>query len=324
MGVYMLDVTDEATRRGNLQRLGARWWASFSDPLTAGPDRFRMRIVRVGGTADPYPYGQLAEAARNAPGASWEIGNEPNVPGQDGLAPEIYAVRYRNLYQQIKGADPTARVIAGNMLNWEFTCTACGGFTNGQSWFQRFWDSYVDLYGSAPPADAWGIHAYIVSWDRLPMVDTRLLTDQIAGYRDFLNQKGQAATPIWITELGVIWGYNGWTSIDYRFPTDPAYCTVVPDSWCLLAPCRVDSHVCVGARPSVYDTPALSAYLAEVLDWLLANAGPLRLQRWFWYIQAPVPEPYAAAFGGVALMETIGPTAKLTPFGQIFLQRATR
>jgi hypothetical protein len=324
MGVYMFDTAAEDARRANLQRLGARWWSSFSDPLLAGTDRLRMRVVRLGGDGDPYPDGRLAEAARNAPGAAWEIGNEPNVPGQDFLPPPVYATRYWNAYHQIKQADPTAKVIAANILNWDYTCSACGEFPNGQIWFQQFWDSYVAMYGAPPPADAWGIHVYIVSWDRLPMVNAPLLTGQVARYRAYLDQKWQGTTPIWITEMGVIWGYNGWTSIDLRTPTDAAFCDRATSPDCRIAPCRADTATCIGAKPSVYDTPALSTYMAEILDWLLANADALRIQRWFWYIQAPVPEPYAATFGGVALMEDAGPMAKLTPFGQIFLQRAIR
>jgi hypothetical protein len=213
-------------------------------------------------------------------------------------------------------------VIGGNALNWGFTCTACGGFASGATWFDQFWAAYAALFGAPPPADGWGVHVYIVSWDRLPMADLGLATAQITGFRSYLDLKGQAAAPIWVTETGVIWGYDGWTSTDILNPADPGFCDGATSAGCRTAPCRADSAVCVGARPSAYATPALSAYLAGILDWLLANADALRIERWFWYIQAPVPEPYAATFGGVALMDSAGPGARLTPFGQIFSQRS--
>src|SRR5205807_2054068 len=95
--VYML-TSDDETRQANLTKLGARWWSVFDDPLALSSDRFKMRVLRMGGSAPLYTPAQLAAAAAAAPGASWEFGNEPNVPGQDNVNPATYATRYKSFY----------------------------------------------------------------------------------------------------------------------------------------------------------------------------------------------------------------------------------
>jgi len=53
-----------------------------------------------------------------------------------------------------------------------------------------------------------------------------------------------------------------------------------------------------------------------MIGWLRANAEALRLERWFLFASHPYQETWAAAPGGMALMEGTGSAAHLTELGR--------
>ncbi|HEX2987837.1 MAG TPA: glycosyl hydrolase, partial [Chloroflexota bacterium] len=158
----------------SLASLGAGSWYDFSNG-SAWPDTGRAEVVRPGAKLSA-----LADRARANPGTAWLVGNEPNVPGQDDLKPSEYADFLYRVAAAIKGADPTAILVGPNSLNWEDTCTSCPGFTKGRSWSEEFVTNYRQRYG-ALPLDVWGIHAYSLDWENLPLTHATAVEAQIAG-----------------------------------------------------------------------------------------------------------------------------------------------
>src|SRR5262249_1601212 len=59
----------------------------------------------------------------------------------------------------------------------------------------------------------------------------------------------------------------------------------------------------------------ISAYLDQMLDWLVRNSSTMRIDRWFLYGLAPVVEPWSTVPVGVALLEPNSSTT-LSALGQ--------
>jgi hypothetical protein len=271
-------------------QLNVRWYFDYADPRTARSPN-RLRLVRVGeGAPTPIPAAELARAAARWPGGVWQIGNEPNVPGQDKISPADYAVRYAEYYNAIKIADPTARLLAGGILAWDFTCTGCvGDVQTGHEFTQQFVQAYQARFGTPPPMDGFAMHAYLIDWDNLPMADADKMIQQISGARDWLDANGYRETPIWVTEVGVIWGCERRA---YDFAERKFFCIN-------------------------YRADLMEQFMTTVLTWLIANAAEKRIERWFWYPTAPVPEVYARDFAGINLRADTG-IAPPSRFGLLY------
>jgi hypothetical protein len=288
-----LSELDESQTEALLAEVGARWWYDYGDWAGARSPR-RLRLVRVGAERPAVAPEKLARAAAAVPGGTWQIGNEPNVLLQDLLDPAAYATLYHDYYLAIKGADPSAKVLAGGVLSWDFTCTGCDGIPSGHEWTAAFWSAYRAQYGSDPPADGWAMHPYLIDWDNLPMHDFQKTIAQVSGMRSFLDAKGHTEAPIWLTEVGVIWGCEG------------------------IAP-RPDGKVdCVNYRADLMED-----YMVGVLEWLAAHAEAQHLEHWFWYVSAPRPETYATMFAGIALFEAKG-MARPSRFGELYRRYSSR
>ncbi len=266
----------------SLATLGAGSWYSFG----AGRAKVRGRVDLVRPGADPT---ELAARARANPGATWLIGNEPNVPGQDDLQPAAYADFLWKVSTALKEADPTALLVGPNVLNWEVTCTNCSGYAKGRGWSEAFLTSYRERYG-ALPLDVWGIHAYSLDWDHLPLVDAASDQAQLNGAREWLNAKG-LRLPLWLTEFGVIWGFDG-----IRWVQQNGQSLALP----------------VGS----FREDLVGGYLEGMLSWLSRSSAEGLVDRWFIYATAPPPEPYATRTAGIGLLEPGKLT--LTPLGERF------
>src|SRR5688500_4159226 len=139
----------------------------------------------------------LANHAQANPGGTYIVGNEPNVPGQDDFSPASYADFLFAITTAIRGADPSAKLVGPNVLNWDTTCTICGGFTSGRSWSEAFVTSYQTRYGPLP-LNAWGMHTYSLDWEHLPLINAAADQAQITAARAWLNGRG-LSLPIWVT-----------------------------------------------------------------------------------------------------------------------------
>jgi len=159
----------------------------------------------------------LARLARQYPGRTWLIGNEPDVRWQDNVKAEDYAVAYHNAYTAIKGADATAQVAIGGIS--QVTPIRL-------TYLERIWTTYQTNYGAAMPVDVWNMHAFVlreelhnwgvgmppgfttetkgVLWDVADHNKLPLVEGQIRQMRQWMAAHGQQQKPLWITEYGIL------------------------------------------------------------------------------------------------------------------------
>jgi hypothetical protein len=274
-----------------LRNVGASLWYEYDNHT--GPSSNQVALIRP---TEPYDPNEFVRRARAAPGGVWMIGNEPNTGGQDDISPAAFADFVVWAVGYIRGADPTAIIIGPNVLNWDKTCVGCVGFTSGHTWSDQFVTSYQTRYGSLP-FNAWGMHAYLIDWTRLPMVDVAQDQAEITAARAWLDSKG-LTLPLWITEFGVIYGWDGIQWV----PQPDGKIKAVPQ----------------GRYRSDIIAPALD----QMLDWFTKNGRSMRIDRWFLYSLTESIEPWATAPVGVALLQadSLVPSA----FGQQYLNWSLR
>jgi hypothetical protein len=199
-------------------QLHAGWyldWSSSPDPTH--PDGMEyVQMVNVSGGNILPGIGDLERTARLNPGSLWLVGNEPDVLWQDGIAPREYARVYHDVYQALKGVDPTCQVAIGGVsqptpLRLEY--------------LDMILDAYEELYGGMIPVDVWNTHAFILreerdSWgvDIPPGVSVdegrlfeiedhdslQVLGQQIVDFRRWMKDKGERAKPLIVSEYGIV------------------------------------------------------------------------------------------------------------------------
>ena len=284
---------------GDLQQLvtlGARWFVSYTKGLGSLPaGAVWVQYVDLQSGA-PIP-DDIAQRVSQYPGSYWLIGNEPNVRASpQQLTGDQYARDLHDLIPRIKGVDPSAKIVGPNVINFDFTCLDCPGFTSGHDWTDSFLAAYQSDFGSLPPIDVWSIHTYPLDWDNFPQVNTSIVENQLSEFRQYLDGKpGLAGAPIWDTELGTHWGFQG---IDWHD----------------------DGTGSVKAFPvGSFQTDALLGYMQSVLDWLSTNGPALHIDRWFFFATYESrPESWETVYGGINLLDGSGPDARLTDFGRLY------
>jgi hypothetical protein len=289
----------------HLSQLGVDWYIDYNpDTRTAPPGTNKVPFVSVKPGKPRLTSTEITTFTSAAPGSTWYIGGEPNVPQQDGISPQAYADELDYYSTQIRAADPTAKIMGPSILNWDFTCTGCGGFQSGESWMREFVDSYAITHaGSPPPIDIWAIDAYPLTWFNLPMTNWQLVRDQLIGYRQYLRDEvpGQADAPIWVTEISSHWAFDGFTVVNEKL--------TIPDGQDFQADFMWDE---------------VSVYMEGILGWLQDNAVKQNIDRWFFYkdwvdISSTASEGYA----GIHFFESGASDAALNPLGQVYHDFAT-
>ncbi len=295
---FGVDVSNPQFLARSLDLMSVPWYIDYTSSVSDIPAGFQ-KALKVS-SSPRAPEAELAATAKARPGMYWIVGNEPNVPGQDDLDPEVSVETLRYYAQAIKAADPTAKLVGPEILNFDFTCTGCAGFRTGRSWLQAFRSTYQQRYGTDPPLDVWSLHTYDLQWDTLPQGDYRLQTAQIAALRAYLDETpALRAAPIWLTEFAVVWGYDG---ITWFQRGDGAFAQ--PDG-----AFRVDH---------------LASYLTDMVGWLRANAAPLRIERWFVFSSHGYKETWATGPAGVYLVDGLAGNARLTELGQLYRSLAAQ
>ena len=157
--------------------------------------------------------------AAASPGTAWYLFGEPNKYGY--ITGDRFAPVFRHLSTHIKLGDPTATIVSPSILNWEWTCYQLCYYEPGKNWIAAFIATYETEYGEKPPVDAWAIDAYPIDWVRTPntgAVHAPIAIDQISGLSDYLAAIPEYQdTPIWITEIALHVGYDGWTQDSGNF-----------------------------------------------------------------------------------------------------------
>lgn len=289
---------DPATQQRFLDVLGTEWfldWGSNVDIIPNGHEK----LIPILSLPAPSPQ-RIQEIAQQAPGSVWYIVGEPNR--RAGYGASDIVVQLHDLYMEIKAADPTAKITSPSILNWEFTCNGCSGYQKGSEWLDQFRAAYLTQYGVEPPIDIWAIDVYPIDWLNLPTVDHQLAIDQVNDMRQYLNAVGQQDKPIWITELGLHWGWDA-----MLFPGDEGY-----DDSCDGLP-----------QPAgTYQTQKVIEYLDGVFDWLDANAASKKIEKWFMFTTyRDITTCSSDAYAGLTLFDSPELGANLTPVGKFFRDR---
>ena len=215
----------------DLQPLRLGWyldqWAWASETQPNGIEYFLVVNLKQVGDADFsfQPSGAALNAAIAAhPGAHWIIGNEPDRRHyQNDLLPEVYARAYHDVRAYILARDPTARLLAGAIVQ---------PTPLRLQYLDRVLTAYQERYGAPLPADGWSIHNFILnerSCDAYPdscwgagippgieadegmvisdlndHVRVDLFAQQIERFRGWMAANGYRNVPLHLTEYGVL------------------------------------------------------------------------------------------------------------------------
>ena len=265
-------------------------WGTVN-PAALPTDTQAFQMVRVGENGPLGGYDRVAAAIERTPGATWVIGNEPDVEIQDNLPPATYAVAYHDLYYFIKERDPGAKVAIAGVAS--------------PTPLRRFYldimlEYYEERYEEKMPIDVWTVHVYVLreqrdSWGigiptSMGGVDEGLLYEiedhkradianqLITDFRWWMRERGYQNTPLIITEFGIL------LPADYGFEPD-----------------------------------IVSDYMRSVINFYLNATGPTGLpsdgnrlvQQWFWFSLFDATEEFTVS-------NLIDDAGQLTPIGQTY------
>jgi hypothetical protein len=275
-----------------LDRTGASWYLDWTSD-TQDPASTHNKLLHVNSVPGPSDQHIINTATAN-PGAVWYIIGEPNRKGNHSPAEIIPGLR--TLYSKIKAADPTARVTSPSVLNWDFTCIGCGGYGSGLEWANDFRQTWLATYSEEPPVDIWAIDVYPINWWNLPTVDHAVAIQQIQGLRAWLDAiPGQSSKPIWVTEIGLHWGYD------------------------VL---EFDTCGSLATPGGTYQTEAVKNYFGTVFDWLESNADSSNIEKWFIFkTYADIVNCNTDGYAGMTIFENSSTTSPLSEVGQYIVDR---
>lgn len=250
------------------------------------------------------------------PGSLWMIGNEPECPNQDAVTPAVYAERYANAYQRIKGWDPTAQIAVGGVVQWT---------PLRREWLEQAMAAYQAAEGEPMPVDVWNIHIQILTEGNEtnpragagvpvgldpqalgipPMYygladcgNATVFKAMIEDFRLWIKNQGDQDKPLIISEMGVLqpWFYlvDGTDQVDNK----------------------------------AYADELVEQYMVEVFDYLLNTTDATigcpedenrLVQRWLWFSLNGSFYDETTCWGGFNGSLYDYETKKLTQFGQRF------
>ena len=244
-----------------------------------------VQMIRVRDAAWPPDWGAIQNAVMLNTSAIWLIGNEPECPNQENLTPEVYAERYAQAYQGIKGWDPTARIAIGGIV--EPTPLRL-------LWLEKAMEAYEQQQGAPMEVDVWNIHIQILPEG----------AETAEGY----DNNAGAGVPV-----GIDWQTEGIFPRQYALAdcaSVPIFQTMVRDfrRW-MKDQGQEDKDLIISEMgvlmPSIYlaegGTEAerkvrgdllIEQFMVEVFDWLLTETDAeigcphdddLLAQRWLWF-----------------------------------------
>ena len=278
--------------RYDIAQLGAGWHISCQrgeDPVPAAGMEC-AQLVGVTGGVSQSDLASLREIAASHPGRLWLVGNEPDVIWQLNATPEEYARLYRDVYEAIKGADPTSQV-------------AIGATSQVTPLRLRYLDeilaAYSRIYSEPMPVDVWNIHLAVLREERgtwgvdippgmpddegtLYQIedngDIEILKEQVVAFRRWMAERGLRDKPLIVTEFSVL------MPPEYGFPVE-----------------RVESFMVAAFDYLMTATDEDTGYPPD---------GNRLVQRWAWYSVAD--SVYAT--GNLFDPET----RQITPLGEAF------
>jgi hypothetical protein len=224
---------------------------------------------------------------------------------------DTYATELKYYTDTIKAVDTTAKLVGPNVLNWDNTCTSCGGFTSGHTWVGQFRSAWTTKFGGEPPIDVWSIHTYSEDYNTLfqnkSLTDPTGLENDITGMSQYLSGiPAHQVKPIWVTEFGIIWAFNGYSIVTGG----------CPNGTCYAPPAGTPTSVS-------YDSAGVTSFLTNFTTWLKTTGSTLRVQKWFLYTSYGVPESYMTTYAGISAMTGSSSGAILSPYGQNYRSAAS-
>ncbi|MBM4429715.1 MAG: hypothetical protein FJ026_05105, partial [Chloroflexi bacterium] len=191
-------------------------WKTQLHPLRPGGIGYAQLIWVDQGNFSP-GIAQLGPIVDANPGYLWIIGNEPECIYQGNSTPQQYAAVYKQLYDFIKGRDPSAQVAIGGVV--EPTPLRL-------KWLDLVLSHYLATYGQTMPVDVWNIHVQILrerrgsygcdipagltedtgrlyDWTQNANID--IFRQLIVEFRTWMKQKGFQNKPLIISEYGVLY-----------------------------------------------------------------------------------------------------------------------
>ncbi|MGQ9502589.1 MAG: hypothetical protein ACUVSF_06885 [Anaerolineae bacterium] len=200
-----------------MERLGIGWyhaWRVLEDmPSLPGVETWQM--VRVSESGFIPSRDVIVAAARAHPGATWLIGNEPDVIWQDNVTPTRYVQLYHEIYHLLKEADPTCHVAAGGIAQ---------PTPLRLRYLEQVLQAYQDAYGVPMPVEMWHIHNFILreergSWgvdipsgieaDEGMLFEVQdsdnlaIFREQIIAFRRWMSERGEQGKPLIVSEYGI-------------------------------------------------------------------------------------------------------------------------
>lgn len=176
-----------------------------------------LQLIRLNEDRNPPSETEIVEYATTHPGTLWLIGNEPDCIWQDNVTPRQYAEMYHELHGIIKGADPSARVAVGGIVQ---------ATPLRLQYLDLILEEYQGLYEEMIPADAWHVHNFILEETPSggagyppgvidPEDDARALdpqdhdnmtifADQIFAFRQWMKDRGEGNKPLIVSEYGIL------------------------------------------------------------------------------------------------------------------------
>ncbi len=199
-------------------------WNVNTQPVAGQATFWQMIRINQGGVRTPWS--DIDAALRANPGATWLIGNEPDVAVQDNVTPDQYARIYHEAYHYIKSRDPDAlAAIAGVAQPTPLR----------RAYLDIVLETYQREFHQSMPIDIWNVHAFILreeagSWGAgIPPgmgsagamlyeikdnADLNIFRQNILDFRAWMAAKGYGNRPLAITEYGVL------MPADYGFPPE--------------------------------------------------------------------------------------------------------
>jgi hypothetical protein len=221
-------------------------------------DRSACPYVQINGNytytlQSPDTRADIVSIAQANPGTLWLIGNEmdrydcggvnpyntdmegdPKACHQDEMLPELYAQAYHEFYHLLKGADPTAQVAVGGIIQ---------ATPARLEYLTKAWNEYSTRYGTNMPVDVWNVHNFIFKEKcddygaDIPPGCTKatcspnededveichgtvyadkhhnhlgIFDQQIRDFRQWMKDRGQQNKPLIVSEYGIVYFHWG-------------------------------------------------------------------------------------------------------------------
>lgn len=171
----------------------AEWDGSGRPGWMTGTTIEYVPMIGGGGSEQPrvYTVEELSKFARYAgehPGSSFLLWNEPDIWSPASIA----ASAYSSIRNVIKTADPTAKLIVGNVTY------------EGRWWLNSFREEYKKIHGLYPVVEGWAGHLYKDPWQYNNSTSTQKWRDDLNNYHNWMISIGDGSKEFWLTEFGCL------------------------------------------------------------------------------------------------------------------------